>query len=264
MGRNGVSYLDVAKTASELQSVGLNPTVDNIRERLKTGSRSTIGPYLKQWRDKHEEIKNIEGLPSELFLLVKGLYDRIHETANEKIDLSDKAARQEISGIQEKLDQSYRQKKDLENAIQALNNKIHELTVANNEQKVNFENEQKHTANLTAKTQELELRLKDKTEHSLLLEKQLNQVQANLEHYREEVHIQRENERKTRERETNLLNKEITALKNQNIEYNNSIKFLNQKILTIQEEKLRFEKDWLEQRGKTMELQEQLKMADPL
>lgn len=52
MGRYGVTYLDVVNAATEIQSAGQNPTVDAVRQRLGTGSKSTIAPYLKQWRNK--------------------------------------------------------------------------------------------------------------------------------------------------------------------------------------------------------------------
>lgn len=55
MGRTGVNYFDIVKSASTLKDKGINPTVDNVRGLLGTGSKSTIGPYLKQWRNKQEQ-----------------------------------------------------------------------------------------------------------------------------------------------------------------------------------------------------------------
>jgi len=41
MGRIGITYQDVAKAIPTLQGQQKNPTVDNIRELLGTGSKST-------------------------------------------------------------------------------------------------------------------------------------------------------------------------------------------------------------------------------
>jgi len=82
MGRIGISYQEVVNAIHLLQGENKNPTVDNIRLILQTGSKSTIARYLKEWR--HSE--SIEGpysssnaLPEELSSLVKGLWNRIQE-----------------------------------------------------------------------------------------------------------------------------------------------------------------------------------------
>lgn len=263
MGRIGVSYGEVAKTAAELQGEGFNPTVDAVRERLKTGSRSTIGPYLKQWRCKQEENnENAGGLPQELYSLTKGLYNKLQETAEARITLAENAAQAEVTSIQEKLNQSNAQNAVLEKEIQSLSTKIFDLTSMNNKLEEELDNEQKINLTLSAKNQELETRIEDKILQMQLLEKQLDHVQANLEHYRESMNIQRETDKYTWEREAAQFNQGIKELKHQVLESNKSNQLLNQKLETMQIEKTLIEKDWYEQRGKTMELQEQLKIKD--
>jgi hypothetical protein len=54
MARSGILYSDVAKAASQLTELGHPVTVDNVRKMLgDTGSKSTIAPYLRQWRENH-------------------------------------------------------------------------------------------------------------------------------------------------------------------------------------------------------------------
>ena len=48
MARTGVRYYDVAQAADALQEIGLEPTIDRVRERLGTGSKSTLAPLLKR------------------------------------------------------------------------------------------------------------------------------------------------------------------------------------------------------------------------
>ena len=57
----------VAIAAAELTQDGKNPTVDSVREALGgTGSKSTIAPFLKRWKEEHQgEIAQLElGVPS--------------------------------------------------------------------------------------------------------------------------------------------------------------------------------------------------------
>jgi len=71
-----------------VQGENKNPTVDNIRLILQTGSKSTIARYLKEWRQS----ENIEGpysssnsLPEELLSLVKGLWLRLQEKSDNQV-----------------------------------------------------------------------------------------------------------------------------------------------------------------------------------
>lgn len=50
MARGGVNYTEVDEAACYLQGLGRNPTVDAIRERLGTGSRTTLAEHLKRWK----------------------------------------------------------------------------------------------------------------------------------------------------------------------------------------------------------------------
>ena len=47
----------VAEAAEEIQAQGVEPTYINLRERLKSGSFSTIQKYLKEWRSGAAERK---------------------------------------------------------------------------------------------------------------------------------------------------------------------------------------------------------------
>src|SRR5436190_21799794 len=53
MGRTGITYENVAKAAAEILAEGAIPTIERIRVKLETGSYSTLGTLLKEWRAKH-------------------------------------------------------------------------------------------------------------------------------------------------------------------------------------------------------------------
>ena len=52
MARTGIRYQQVVAVAKEIYKKGQNPTVDSVRHILKTGSRTTINGFLRQWREE--------------------------------------------------------------------------------------------------------------------------------------------------------------------------------------------------------------------
>lgn len=88
MARPGVTYYDISRAAEAVKARGSEPTIDRVREQLGTGSKSTIAPLLKQWRNNAE--LNIEesdsGLPSDLISAVKSLRDRVQQASEEAVE----------------------------------------------------------------------------------------------------------------------------------------------------------------------------------
>ncbi len=74
-----------SKPVTELQGKQKNPTVDNIRENLGTGSKSTIARLLREWKAKNGLQNDDDGsISSELLSIVKVLWDRLQDKADNK------------------------------------------------------------------------------------------------------------------------------------------------------------------------------------
>jgi len=99
VARAGITYVDVVKAAETIQASGQEPTVDRVREQLKTGSKSTIAPLLKRWRSEEGVIQSDRGLPSDLLEVVKSLYERLQQMANVRIE----EAQQEFRAARDQL-----------------------------------------------------------------------------------------------------------------------------------------------------------------
>jgi chromosome segregation ATPase len=99
VARAGITYVDVVKAAETIQASGQEPTVDRVREQLKTGSKSTIAPLLKRWRSEESVIQSDYGLPSDLLEVVKSLYERLQQMANVRIE----EAQQEFRAAKDQL-----------------------------------------------------------------------------------------------------------------------------------------------------------------
>ena len=83
MGRLGVTYEDVANAAEVLKREKTQPTVDGVRELLKTGSKSTIAKYLKQWKIGQSSLnfQPQNDIPPELLTAIKTLWAKGNERA---------------------------------------------------------------------------------------------------------------------------------------------------------------------------------------
>ena len=75
MGRGGVTFTEVDEAARYLQGLGRNPTVDAIRERLGTGSNTTLAEHLRRW--KALQMDGEGKLPQPLLELVSGLWESL-------------------------------------------------------------------------------------------------------------------------------------------------------------------------------------------
>ena len=86
MARPGVTYLEVADAASNLQNKGENPTIDSVRRALGTGSNTTISIHLKKWRSENQpEVALLDKttLPNDIIVTLQSLWDTLLAKANQ-------------------------------------------------------------------------------------------------------------------------------------------------------------------------------------
>ena len=86
MGRPGINYLNVARAAEAVQSQGLNPTVDKVLAELGSGSKSTIAPLLKAWKEKTGRSGQGASLSDNILKAVTALQTQLQGEAQETID----------------------------------------------------------------------------------------------------------------------------------------------------------------------------------
>lgn len=86
MARYGVTFEKVADIANALAAADVNPTVDRVREKLGTGSKSTIAKHLKRWRTQAELSHNRLGsydpeqIPEALMALMQDFWQSFYRT----------------------------------------------------------------------------------------------------------------------------------------------------------------------------------------
>src|SRR3990167_5262487 len=188
MARTGITYFEVEKAATKLTGLNKNPTIENIRHDLGTGSSSTIAKYLRQWKDKQNDTQQIaskEKITEILVELMKGLWERVCSEAQESIKLIKDESASDMTAIKQTLQQALETNKTFEQKHHHSQQIISQLT----NDKLSLEQAiiklQNDITELKADNNSALLRISDKQEQIEELKHLNNQVQTNLEHYRE-------------------------------------------------------------------------------
>lgn len=229
MARPGITYNEVSNAAQQLASAGKTPTIESIRIILGTGSNSTLGTHLKTWKAGHDltqQLASKEKLPEELVATMKGLWELVMNQAEEKIQVIKQNTRQELEKLTKENQALQQESGRWQQQYQQINKErdglIHEKQVVDqllSDAKVEI-------ASWTEKCTGLEKQLQEKQAHIIELQKQNQQIQANLEHYRESVLEQRlveQNRYEQQQRQFELsiqqFNQEVSAIKKEGADF---------------------------------------------
>lgn len=215
MGRLGVTYQDVANAAEELQAKGINPTIEEIRRLLGTGSSSTIAPHLRKWKaylDETHTIATKEKLPPEFIALMKGLWTHLIEQADAKIAVIENRSLNEITDIKNQYHLLQADHAVMQQTCQELNQDKTSLLHLKTEQEQKINELSSANAVLQNNVLYAEQQLNEKHEHIAELTRMQKQAQENLEHYRESTREQRLLDQQKNEQQQKQLEQTIDQL----------------------------------------------------
>jgi len=216
MARPGVTFSEVAEAASQLIGQGKNPTIEQIRLIIGNGSNSTLANHLRRWKAEQAGDSLIaarEGIPEPLVAMMKGLWDRVMQEADGKMEKMMSEYEDIVSSLKEELskykinnqkwqklhDQWLQEKENLQGANFAQSEQINNLKHQYNILETRWETQAKQLEEKDARNAELN-RL-----HQL--------VQQNLEHFRESSREQRLAYSLAAEKREAVLQQEIAGLK---------------------------------------------------
>ena len=195
MARAGITYHDVVKAAEALKTLGQEPTVDRVRERLGTGSKSTIAPLLKRWRSNHSEVSDTSGLPGDVVEAVKSLYERIQQAAEHRIDqalqefnTAKDTLKKELTDARNTVSQLTARQNDLEQQIVHVANEKAQQGKALEDTRINLV-----TAEL--RRDEAISRAADQKESIIELRQENRDIREHFEHYQQRTAEDRQQER---------------------------------------------------------------------
>lgn len=215
MARPGVTYLDVANVAQQLIAAGKAPTIESVRIALGTGSNSTLGNHLRTWKSKQDQTQQIaakENIPEELIAALKGVWERVMDQSEEKIQTIHQDTQQELITLKQEVqrlqkDNAYWQQQH-QQIKQERDSFAHEKLAV--EQLLN--NSKIEMAAFIEKYAGLEQKTQQKQERIDELRLQNQQIQANLEHYRDASLEQRVSDQQRYEQQIKQLEQTIQQI----------------------------------------------------
>lgn len=215
MARGGINKAVVQKARQALLARGANPSIDAVRVELgNTGSKTTISRYLKELEPTsaaHAAAR--ERLGDTLSGLVQTLLDQLMEEGQEAISEATEAFERQrlelesqINALKSELAAAQHQSVTQQAGIEALNS---ELATTQS----SLQSELNRNAGLSQRCSDLELLVSEKDRHIQSLEEKHVQARGALEHYREAVKEQRDQDQRKHESQLHELQIEQRKLR---------------------------------------------------
>ena len=218
MARAGILYSHVAAAASRLAGEGKNPTVDTVRAALgATGSKSTIAPMLKRWKEEHagSVAEAASGLPAALVHAVRQVYDGLRADATAQLEQAALAHADALKVLQLEMAQLHAQAKTLGVERSAL---AADLAHAQDEMarlRAELQTQSVLLAGTQSENTGLAQRLADRAAEVAAVNQQLTHTRTQFEHYQESNAAQRTEERQSFERRIVQQDHELGQLRQQ-------------------------------------------------
>ena len=211
MARGGVNKAVVQAARLAILARGENPSIDAVRiEMGNTGSKTTIHRYLKELDDGAETAApSSEPIDDELAGLVSRLAQRLKEQAQEPIDQARAQFEQQRKDLESQLTKAQEANSELQQQyeIQTLALTQESDTLQNTLSML--QTEQTRNAGMNQALADFELRLQDKDEQIHSLEEKHLHARDALEHYRNAVKEQREQDQSRHEGQVQQIQMEL-------------------------------------------------------
>lgn len=193
MGRNGVTFHDIAETVPKLIEQRKTPSIDNIREYLGTGSKSTIAKLLREWKAQQGmRPEDDSHLPPDLTELVKLLWGRVRQKADTQIANERQEFDAKITETQQYYHHELKLHKDLQHKHHALEEQLHQHIQENKQLKATLIIEQQEKVKLTERVASFESRRQENIAENERLHQLLKHAQDSLEHYQTATQLVRQ------------------------------------------------------------------------
>jgi chromosome segregation ATPase len=123
MARQGISKEQVFEVATALQEEGTAPTVQSVRDRIGSGSYSTINTHLAAWRKEHvgQAPANIPDMPEK----VRNAFNQVWAAAAKAAQDDVETQRQALEAMRREMD---KEKADMTVEIARLEKEVEEAT----------------------------------------------------------------------------------------------------------------------------------------
>lgn len=212
MARTGVTYFDVLGAAEAIKSQGREPTVDRVRDHLGTGSKSTIAPLLKQWRNAQMTTADAGGLPADLLDVVRSLYERVQTEADNQIAKARENFEKECLELQAELKDKCNIITELSTQGKELKEQIRQLTEEKSGLGKALENTRLELAKSESQRDGAVTRVNEFKEAEKELRKEFKDLREHFEHYQQHTADERQQEREQFKNSNQQLQAQVEGL----------------------------------------------------
>lgn len=214
MGRIGITYLDVAQAATTIMQQGQQPTIDRIRERLGTGSKTTITAHLKQWKydNEGEIVLTRTSLPPELLSMVQGLWDGMKNATEADMETLKAKHREEKQQLLQTIEEFKHQIESKNSELESYQKVQNDLIEKHSRLQADYENQGLKLKEVEDKFAIQSAKLQEKEQHAKSQQRQIEQAFANLEHFRAASQEQRQQEQLQSDQQRQELQSQIKSL----------------------------------------------------
>ena len=212
MARGGVNKAVVQAARLAILARGENPSIDAVRiEMGNTGSKTTIHRYLKELGEgsQPQEAEAAEPIDDELLALVSRLAERLKEQAQAPIDQAREQFESQRKALEAQLTEAQEANTELNQQYEIQSLALTQESEALHENRAMLQAEQTRNAGLNQALADFDLRLQDKDEQIRSLEEKHLHARDALEHYRNAVKEQREQEHSRHEGQVQQLQLEL-------------------------------------------------------
>lgn len=213
MGRIGISSAEVEEAALQLQGQGRVPTIDNVREMIGSGSKTTISQYLKAWKAKQVDPRS--SLPQELMALVTGLWERLQSEADQRIDNIVVEHSNNLAALQSILVNEQSRVNSLQAELQESLVACEKHRSEKEEWEQQWSMEQIAHGKLQLQYQSISQQVEDSKMENTRLHQLANNMQSNVEHYQRAMQQLRIDQTMENEKQQAVYHQDILSLKQQ-------------------------------------------------
>jgi chromosome segregation ATPase len=215
MARGGINKAVVQKARQALLARGLNPSIDAVRVELgNTGSKTTISRYLKELESLSlGRVAPRERLGEQLTGIVETLLDRLMEEGEEALaqarssfELERAELNKLMSELTAEFDKAQQQIATMQSALEAQDAEL-QTTLSS------LQTELLRNAGLSQRCTALETIVTEKDTRIQSLEEKHTHARGALEHYRESVKEQRDQDQRRHESQLNEMQVEQRKLR---------------------------------------------------
>lgn len=211
MARAGLYHSDVKKARDSLLAQGRHPSVDAVRVALgNTGSKTTIHKYLKELEAEEGSIDGRKvSISDALQDIVTRLAARLHEEANERVSVIEAVIAQKEQAHAVNVAALQHEMASLEEQLRQARERVEEMGRMHVVTDVRLQEEaiSRHIAQ--QQVADLQERLAENEVHRQSLEEKHTHARNSLEHYRQSVKEQRDQDLRRHEQQLQQVQAEL-------------------------------------------------------